>query len=587
MSYLALARKWRPQTFVQVVGQDTVKKTLINSLNTQRLHHAYLFTGTRGTGKTSIARLFAKSLNCEQGITANPCLQCDACKSIEKGCFVDLIEIDAASKTRVEDTRELLENVTYASHAGRFKIYLIDEVHMLSQHSFNALLKTLEEPPAHVKFLLATTDPQKIPVTILSRCLQLHLKPLTPELIVFQLETILAEEKRQASTDALSLIANAASGSMRDALSILDQVLVSTEQNIDGNDIKNILGYTQQDFALQLLQAIVVKKNAEEIIHIARKIQTEGGYFQYVMEELVQYLHHISLCQALRSHHPLLQSTADIHLLAEQLSPQDTQLFYQIAIKGLQDMHLAPELALGFEMCLLRMLAFYPLTANLQATTIPNHVKTATEASSLPQHNRLLRKHAEENVLRGEVERRTEEHTSLHKHSSTASTKQDATSVEFSKKSNDLSPPTPPQQPTQKSPETSPSSSDNWETVLTKLSLTGLARTAAENAVLIRITDTDIILGIDPRHQSLFTANTIQHLEKACNNYYQCTYHIILEINQDAVQDSPAQRKQVSMQQKKQRAENEFQNDPLLKQLEEKFSAEIVKNSISLHEDEL
>lgn len=587
MSYLALARKWRPQTFAQVVGQDTVKKTLINSLNTQRLHHAYLFTGTRGTGKTSIARLFAKSLNCEQGITANPCLLCDACKSIEKGCFVDLIEIDAASKTRVEDTRELLENVTYASHAGRFKIYLIDEVHMLSQHSFNALLKTLEEPPAHVKFLLATTDPQKIPVTILSRCLQLHLKPLTPELIVFQLETILAEEKRQASTDALSLIANAASGSMRDALSILDQVLVSTEQNIADNDIKNILGYTQQDFALQLLQAIVVKKNAEEIIHLAREIQAEGGYFQYVMEELVQYLHHISLCQALRSHHPLLQPTADIQLLAQQLSPQDTQLFYQIAIKGMQDMHLAPELALGFEMCLLRMLAFYPLTANLQATTIPNHEKIATEASSLPQQNRLPRKHAEESVLRGEGERGTEVYTSVHKDSSTTSINQDTTSVEFPKKSNDLSPPTPPQQPTHNSPETSPSSSDNWETLLTHLSLTGLARTAAENAVLIRITDTDIILGIDPRHQSLFTANTIQHIEKACNNYYQRTYHIILEINQDAVQDSPAQKKQVSMQQKKQRAENEFQNDPLLKKLEEKFSAEIVKNSISLHENEL
>lgn len=543
MSYLALARKWRPQTFIQVVGQDTVKKTLTNSLNTQRLHHAYLFTGTRGTGKTSLARLFAKALNCEQGITANPCLQCDACQSIEKGCFVDLIEIDAASKTRVEDTRELLENVPYASHTGRFKIYLIDEVHMLSQHSFNALLKTLEEPPSHVKFLLATTDPQKIPITILSRCLQLHLKPLTPELIVFQLETILAAENRQASPEALSLIARAASGSMRDALSILDQVLVSSEQPIDDHAIKNILGYTQQDFAMQLLQAIVVEKNAEEIIRITREIQAEGGYFQYVMEELVQYLHQIALCQAIHSAHPLLQASQAILSLAQQLSPQDTQLFYQIALKGLQEMHLAPELALGFEMSLLRILAFYPLTPHLQATTIPqNSEKKPTKTHPVKTVEAVEAVEAVEKFSAQESA------------------------------------------PTIPSPA---STTSDWETLLSHLSLTGLARTAAENAVLLQITDTDIILGIDPRHQSLFTTNTIQHIERACKDYYKRAYHLILEVNQDTMQESPAQKKQVSMQQKKQRAVDAFESDPVLKQLEEKFSAEIVKNSISLHESEL
>lgn len=565
MSYLALARKWRPQTFTQVVGQETVKKTLSNSLTAQRLHHAYLFTGTRGTGKTSLARLFAKALNCEQGITAAPCLACDACQAIEKGCFVDLIEIDAASKTRVEDTRELLENVPYASHAGRFKIYLIDEVHMLSQHSFNALLKTLEEPPSHVKFLLATTDPQKIPVTILSRCLQLHLKPLTPELIVSQLATILAAENREASSDALMLIARAAKGSMRDALSILDQVLVSTEKNIDAADIKNILGYTQQDFALQLLQAIVIEKNAEEIIQIARKIEAEGGYFQYVMEEIVQYFHQITLCQALHSSHPLLQPAEAIMSMAQELSPQDTQLFYQIAIKGLQDMHLAPELALGFEMSLLRMLAFYPLLPNLQATTLsqhqkernhdnntrtpplkPLHTAPTTEASS--KEERL-------HVVRNNVE--------------TISTKE-MDCVENP----------------HKNPEKIVTLSD-WETLLNHLALTGLARTAAENAVLLQITETDIILGIAPGHQSLFTANTIQHIEKACNKYYQRTYHLVLEIQQDTPQESPAQKKQASIQQKKQRAATDFESDPVLKKLEEKFSAEIVKNSISLHEDQL
>ncbi len=259
MSYLALARKWRPRTFAQLIGQDHVSQALINSLNQARLHHAYLFTGTRGVGKTSVARLLAKALNCERGITSEPCLQCDACIAIEQGCFIDLIEIDAASKTRIEDTRELLENVQYASNTGRFKIYLIDEVHMLSQHSFNALLKTLEEPPSHVKFLLATTDPQKLPITVLSRCLQFNLKHLVPDVICKQLQTILKAEKREFAEDALMILAQAARGSMRDALSILDQTLVSTDEAITTTKVKSVLGYTQQDFAIQLLKEVKEK----------------------------------------------------------------------------------------------------------------------------------------------------------------------------------------------------------------------------------------------------------------------------------------------------------------------------------------
>ena len=315
MSYIALARKWRPQNFNQLVGQDHVNRTLINSLDQQRLHHAYLFTGTRGVGKTSVARLLAKALNCEKGITSNPCLQCDACVAIEQGRFVDLIEIDAASKTRVEDTRELLENVQYATSNARFKIYLIDEVHMLSQHSFNALLKTLEEPPSHVKFLLATTDPQKLPITVLSRCLQFNLKHLTPDIIASQLQHIMKEEGRSCSEEALLLIAKAARGSMRDALSILDQVLVSTDQTIAAPEVKAVLGYTQQDYAIQLLKALI-NQDPATIVTISRQIASEGGHFNYVLDEMIHDLHEITLHQTLPAAHSLLLASSDIQMLA-------------------------------------------------------------------------------------------------------------------------------------------------------------------------------------------------------------------------------------------------------------------------------
>ncbi|WP_165481641.1 DNA polymerase III subunit gamma/tau [Legionella drozanskii] len=359
MSYLALARKWRPRNFSQLVGQEHINKALINSLNQQRLHHAYLFTGTRGVGKTSIARLLAKALNCEKGISAEPCLICDACLAIEQGRFIDLIEIDGASRTRVEDTRELLENVQYSPTNGRFKIYLIDEVHMLSQHSFNALLKTLEEPPAHVKFLLATTDPQKLPVTVLSRCLQFSLKHLPPEIIGQHLQYILNDEQMSFEMEAIELLAKAAKGSMRDALSLLDQAIASTDKQLKAQDLKLILGYTQQDYAIQLLHALA-KLDAQELIYLSRQIASEGGHFRYVLDELLDYLHQITINQSLASDNPLISSRSEIKALAKQFSPEDVQLFYQIGIKGTEDLYSAPTLDIGFEMTLLRMLTFRP-----------------------------------------------------------------------------------------------------------------------------------------------------------------------------------------------------------------------------------
>ena len=278
MNYQVLARKWRPQTFEQMVGQQHVIQALINSLNKQRLHHAYLFTGTRGVGKTSIARLLAKALNCEQGISATPCLECETCQAIEKGHFIDLIEIDGASRTKVEDTREILDNVQYTPTQGRFKIYIIDEVHMLSNHSFNALLKTLEEPPEHIKFLLATTDPQKLPVTVLSRCLQFSLKSMNPEQISTHLAHILKEEGIAFEDEALTIIAQAADGSIRDSLSLLDQAIAYGNDKIESHSVRQMLGFTQKDYAVPLLQALA-SQDANAILDINQSLVEEGATF--------------------------------------------------------------------------------------------------------------------------------------------------------------------------------------------------------------------------------------------------------------------------------------------------------------------
>ena len=359
MSYIALARKWRPRTFSQLLGQEHINKALINSLNHDRLHHAYLFTGTRGVGKTSVARLLAKALNCEQGISAEPCLKCDACLAIEQGRFIDLIEIDGASKTRVEDTRELLENVQYSPTSGRFKIYLIDEVHMLSQHSFNALLKTLEEPPAHVKFLLATTDPQKLPITVLSRCLQFNLKHVQPDVISLHLQHILDDEQLPYENQALELLAKAARGSMRDALSLLDQAIASSDNILGEQDVKNILGYTQQDYALQLLQSLA-ELESKKLLDISKQIAIEGGHFHYVVDEMLSYLHQISISQNIPDNDLFINASPEILALSTRFTSEDVQLFYQIGIKGTEEIHLAPTVAVGFEMMLLRMYTFRP-----------------------------------------------------------------------------------------------------------------------------------------------------------------------------------------------------------------------------------
>ena len=369
MSYQVLARKWRPQTFHELVGQSHVKQALINALTQNRLHHAYLFTGTRGVGKTTIARIFAKSLNCDEGISAQPCGKCSSCVDIETGRYIDLLEIDAASRTKVEDTREILDNVQYAPTRGRYKVYLIDEVHMLSKHSFNALLKTLEEPPEHVKFLLATTDPQKLPVTILSRCLQFNLNALSQSEILQQLEYVLGEETLRFERQALQIIAKAADGSMRDALSLTDQAIAQTNGNINHQAVQAMLGLIDNHYSQHLLVALLAQDGPALMAQI-EQVATQNPNYIALLDDLIGLTHLTQLTQLVPDAAKLDDYNREfINEVALNCDSQQIQVYYQLLLNGKKDLQWAPEPRLGFEMIMLRLLAFQPIDNHTLAST--------------------------------------------------------------------------------------------------------------------------------------------------------------------------------------------------------------------------
>ena len=382
MSYQVLARKWRPKSFETLVGQDHVVRALTNALEQNRLHHAYLFTGTRGVGKTTVARILAKSLNCEKGITAKPCGVCDACTEIDRGRFVDLIEVDAASNTQVDAMRDLLDNAQYAPTSGRFKVYIIDEVHMLSKSAFNAMLKTLEEPPAHVKFILATTDPQKVPVTVLSRCLQFNLRQMAGASIIEHLQNILGQENIPFEPTALHLIARAAAGSMRDALSLTDQAIAYGGQTVNESEVRAMLGAIDQSYLYQLINALLANDGAS-IIAQAKSMEERSLSFEVALNDLAQLLHQIAVAQTVPD--SIADDLPERHLLldlAQRISPETLQLYYQIALLGRRDISLAPDEFAGFTMSLLRMLAFTPSETDLKKTLNKTSVASNTNAVS-------------------------------------------------------------------------------------------------------------------------------------------------------------------------------------------------------------
>ena len=361
MSYQVLARKWRPKNFQQLMGQGHVVDVLVNALEQKRLHHAYLFTGTRGVGKTTIARIFAKSLNCELGITSSPCGTCATCVDIDEGRFIDLLEIDAASKTKVDDTREILDNVQYAPTRGRFKVYLIDEVHMLSRHSFNALLKTLEEPPEHVKFILATTDPQKLPVTVLSRCLQFHLKALSVAQIETKLTEILMHEEVSHQPGALTLLAKAARGSMRDSLSLTDQAIAQGQGNIQLANLQQMLGGVDQNWVYKIVICLL-KQDSAEMLALSQTIASYAPSYTRLYAELIQLFHQVALYQIVEQHFDLpAEHVALLKKFSQAMSAEDVQLYYQIVLNGRKDLPYAFDEQAAFDMTLLRLLAFKPL----------------------------------------------------------------------------------------------------------------------------------------------------------------------------------------------------------------------------------
>ncbi|MBN1684909.1 MAG: DNA polymerase III subunit gamma/tau [Gammaproteobacteria bacterium] len=536
MAHQVLARKWRPHNFETVVGQQHVVQALINSLNKQRLHHAYLFTGTRGVGKTTIARILAKCLNCETGVTAMPCDQCATCTECDEGRFVDLIEVDAASRTKVEDTRDLLNNVQYLPTRGRFKIYLIDEVHMLSTHSFNALLKTLEEPPKHVIFLLATTNPKKLPITILSRCLQFHLKNLTADQITTHLESVVTKENISFEAQALRHIAEAAKGSVRDALSLLDQTIAFGNGEITSKDTNILLGVIDQSHIDILLKALV-NLNGKEMLDTVKKLNELGADFTHVLDVLMTRLHKIAIAQVVPENFrsDINEKNAFMLELSQQWDPETVQLYYQIALMGRRDMNFIEDKKLILEMTLLRMLAF-----TLQETEDRGcrSKHTASSPTGFEEQHPIAEK--EQNIpprINTESSTKTDEKLSLEKLSS------------------------------------------DWNVILPKLDLKGVTFIFASHCVLANQENDKILLHTSPQYKPLFSKKTQQEINEALNIYFKRPISLKIDFVKPQV-ETPADKKEKEKTQNQLNAFENIEADPHVKTLVDQFKTDLQLNLV-------
>ena len=559
MSYLVLARKWRPKTFADTVGQEHVLTALVNALETGRLHHAYLFTGTRGVGKTTIARILAKALNCEPGVTASPCGQCSACVEIDEGRFVDLIEVDAASKTKVDDTRELLDNVQYAPSRGRYKVYLIDEVHMLSKSSFNALLKTLEEPPPHVKFLLATTDPQKLPATVLSRCLQFNLKRLTPRLIQDRLAHILEAEQIEFEPAALALLARAADGSLRDALSLLDQAIAYCSGKVEETPVAAMLGTIDRDHVSRLLD-LLAAADAPGILDAIADIDEQFPDYARLLEDLARILQRIAVYQVVGDVKADDDSdTAAIARLAENISESDVQLYYQTALIGRRDLHLAPDPRSGAEMTLLRMLAFRPQAAAAPAGGAAGG-KPASSSAKPAVHAAPQRAASVAAPTGGKPAAVSPEPTAGTAPPSTA-------------------PRAMPEAPA--APTAVPWQDPDWSELVGQLGLAGSLRMLAASCTFIVREDNRVRLGLDPRSESYLTNTRRQALSEALSKHYGEPLVADITVG-EGDGETPIQQETRLADERLDAARADLESDPNVQTLKNLFGAELKADSIEI-----
>jgi DNA polymerase-3 subunit gamma/tau len=535
MSYQVLARKWRPKSFETLVGQPHVVRALTNALEQQRLHHAYLFTGTRGVGKTTLARILAKSLNCETGITAKPCGVCNACLEIDKGRFIDLIEVDAASNTQVDAMRELLDNAQYAPTAGRFKVYIIDEVHMLSKSAFNAMLKTLEEPPAHVKFILATTDPQKVPVTVLSRCLQFNLRQMASTTIAEHLQNLLGQENISFEPAAINLISRAAAGSMRDALSLTDQAIAYGNQTVNEAEVRGMLGAIDQSYLFEIIDALL-SNDGETLIEKAKQMEARSLSFEAALEDLAKLLHQIAIAQTVPQSIDIdLPERAQLLELAQKISAETLQLYYQIALLGRRDIGLAPDEYAGFTMSLLRMLAFAPT----------NETVSKAQSRAKPQAN------VNPAVQSAPTQTIAE---------ASEAVKVDALETSSSKASSPLS------------------FDGNWRNLVEQNLKLGLARALAQNCELIDFDENSMRLRLAESQKHLASATYQDKLSVAINDYFGRKIKLHFEVSGEA--NTPAKQKSVEKAVEQSGAEAAIMNDSFVQALMQNFDAQIIPNTI-------
>ena len=530
MSYQVLARKWRPRNFEQLVGQTHVARALVNALDADRLHHAFLFTGTRGVGKTTLARILAKCINCESGVSSKPCGECGACVEIDDGRFVDLIEVDAASRSKVDETRELMDNVQFTPARGRYKVYLIDEVHMFSEKSFNALLKTLEEPPPHVKFLLATTDPQKLPITVLSRCLKFNLKRLPADDIAAHLERILAEEGVEFEVSAVKLVARAADGSMRDALSLLDQAIAYGAGRVVEEEARAMLGTVDRARVVELLDAVAAH-DAVAALEVVDAMGNDAADSGDVLGEVVNTLHRIAVRQAVPGAAELDPDLAD-GWLAERMSPEDVQLYYEIGLRGRRDLALVPDPRLGLEMTVLRMLAFAPETA--AAAPPPGSRATgagAAEASAPPV------------AAAGPASGRTRGRDAA----------ADRTSAR---------------------PDLATTDCESWPRVVAELGLSGLAGELASNASLLEVRDGRLRIGLDPTHSALNIPGAREELRRAIAARFDQPIELQIVLGAPS-RETPAAERARGEASRREAAVRAIERDPLVRTLCETFDASV------------